>query len=61
MNDNPDILFMKSDKGNTTVVMKRSSYNNKTINFLEDQSQYKVMNFEYTATSEKGLNIIVNI
>lgn len=44
----PDILFMKTDKGNTTLAMAKSDYNNKMIRLLEDQSQFKVMYFEYT-------------
>jgi len=38
--DNPDILFTKADKGNATVAIDISEYNNKMIENLSDANTY---------------------
>lgn len=35
--DKPDVTFLKADKGNTTVAIKRSEYIERMLNLLSDQ------------------------
>jgi len=41
--DNPDILFTKADKGNATVAMDSSEYNNRMIDIFSDSNTYTVI------------------
>ena len=38
-----DILILKADKGNKTVIMGRNEYDKKLFNTLNDQNTYKVL------------------
>jgi len=43
INSNPDILFTRADKGNTTVAIDLLDYNNKMIEMLSDSNIYTVV------------------
>ncbi|XP_076298582.1 uncharacterized protein LOC143217825 [Lasioglossum baleicum] len=60
LKENQNLLLLKSDKGNTTVLVDRDMYNNEVINMLNDNNTYKVSKFQYTSTFEKEANSIVN-
>ena len=39
--NNPDILITRADKGNATVIIKQSSYLEKTESLFKDEKYYK--------------------
>ena len=45
--NNPDIVFTKADKGNTTVALTRTDYNDKVNNLLQDVNTYLVRPKDY--------------
>ena len=46
--NNPDIVFIRADKGNTTVALTRANYNEKVINLLQDENTYQVRSKDKT-------------
>jgi len=46
--NHPNILFIKSDKGNVTIVIKRSDYRRKMEEMLLDTNTYVKMNRDPT-------------
>ncbi|EFN64952.1 hypothetical protein EAG_12523, partial [Camponotus floridanus] len=42
--ENPDILFTRADKGNTTVALNRDDYLSNMLTLLADASTYRVVN-----------------
>lgn len=53
------LLILKADKGNATVVMERAEYRNKILNLLQDESTYKVMKKDPTASLERKTNEVI--
>ncbi|XP_067216467.1 uncharacterized protein [Linepithema humile] len=43
INENPDLLFTRADKGNSTVVMKKSEYMEKMVDILSDTNTYQIV------------------
>ncbi|XP_044757744.1 uncharacterized protein LOC123315905 [Coccinella septempunctata] len=50
INDNPQIIITKPDKGNSTVVMNESSYTSKMEELLSDATTYKSIKKDITNT-----------
>ncbi|XP_062704355.1 uncharacterized protein LOC134286712 [Aedes albopictus] len=59
LKDNPNILVLKSDKGNKTVLMEASEYQQKMLELLENRNTYSPINVDPTSRFEKQNNSIV--
>lgn len=59
LKDHPDILVSKADKGNTTVLINKTDYIDKISDMLEDNTTYKCINKDTTATIQRKLNTMV--
>jgi len=46
--NNPNIIYTRADKGNTTVVLERNEYITKIKNMLQDDNTYTVINKDPT-------------
>lgn len=57
--DNPQIIVLKPDKSNKTVVMNKIDYNNKIENLLNDTNTYKKLKSDPTNIFEKKNNAFV--
>lgn len=53
--NHPQILFTKADKGNTTVAIDISDYNNKMTNLLSDNETYAIIDKDPTKKITNGL------
>ena len=58
--ENSNLMVLKSDKGNTTVLVDREFYISEVMKLLNDVTTYTVSKFEYTCTFEKRSNSIIN-
>ena len=56
----PDIVTLKADKGNVTVVMNRNDYDNQIFKMLHDQSKYQPLKCDTTKATEKTFNTFVS-
>ena len=61
LNNNPEILIIKADKGNTTVSMCRNDYYNKLQLLLSDNSTYTPLKRDPTLTIQKKVNNLTKI
>ncbi|XP_046601909.1 uncharacterized protein LOC124295541 [Neodiprion lecontei] len=52
-NNNQDLLFLKADKGNTTVVMNKQMYEDKMLQQLSNNNSYKVVRYNLTCTLQQ--------
>ncbi|XP_046491078.1 uncharacterized protein [Neodiprion pinetum] len=52
-NNNQDLLFLKADKGNTTVVMNKQMYEDKMLQQLSNNNSYKVVRYDLTCTLQQ--------
>ncbi|XP_046601934.1 uncharacterized protein LOC124295557 [Neodiprion lecontei] len=52
-NNNQDSLFLKADKGNTTVVMNKQMYEEKMLQQLSNNKSYKVVRYDLTCTLQQ--------
>ena len=57
---NDNLLVLKSDKGNTTVVVDKGFYISEVMKLLDDTNTYAKSRFEYTSTFERKSNSIVS-
>ena len=55
----PDIVFIRADKGNTTVALTRANYNEKVINLLQDENTYQVRSKDTTTKIQNKVNFLV--
>ena len=46
-----DVKIMKSDKGNTVVVMNTEDYKSKMYQLLEDENTYKIINWNFNVST----------
>jgi hypothetical protein len=51
-----DIVILKADKGNSTVVLDRSDYDKKVLDIVEDKSTYQKLRSDPTLKVERELN-----
>ena len=58
--DNSNILVLKSDKGNTSVLVDKEFYISEVMKLLNDETTYTVSKFEYTCTFEREANSIIS-
>ena len=58
--NHPDIVTLKADKGNVTVVMNRNDYDNQIFKMLHDQSTYQPLKCDPTRATEKTVNTFVS-
>ena len=54
-----DIIILEADKGNCTVVMKKSDYTTKMMALLNDKKTYKVLSRNSVPVIEKRLNSFI--
>lgn len=54
-----NLLVLRADKGNTTVLVDRDKYVEEISNILNDSNTYEKVKFEYTATFEKENNKLI--
>lgn len=59
LKENPELLILQSDKGNVTVAIDKSTYNNLAIELLNDKKYYKVLNRDPTLTIQGKSNELV--
>ena len=59
LRNNKEILLTKSDKGNITVVITRSFYEEKMSLLLSDEKTYKIINGDLTTKLENRSNKII--
>ncbi|XP_046424414.1 uncharacterized protein LOC124181677 [Neodiprion fabricii] len=52
-NNNQDLLFLKADKGNTTVVMNKQMYEDEMLQQLSNNNTYKVVRYDLTCTLQQ--------
>ncbi|XP_046468040.1 uncharacterized protein [Neodiprion pinetum] len=52
-NNNQALLFLKADKGNTTVVMNKQMYEDKILQQLSNNNSYKVVRYDLTCTLQQ--------
>ena len=57
--NNPDIVFTRADKGNTTVALTRTDYNEKVKNLLQDENTYQVRPKDTTTKIQNKVNSLV--
>ena len=55
-----DILFMKADKGNMTVIMNKKDYSEKLFEMLNNDETYEDLKRDPTAKTEKLLNKFIS-
>ena len=60
LRNHPDIVTLKKDKGNVTVVMNRNDYDNQIFKMLHDQSTYQPFKCDPTRATEKTVNTFVS-
>ena len=60
LRNHPDIVTLKADKGNVTVVMNRNDYDNQIFKMLHDQSTYQPLKYDPTRATEKTVNTFVS-
>lgn len=60
LKENPDILILKADKGNTTVAMTKSQYIEKTQTLLSDHNTYTLLDKDPTIAIQNKLNKIID-
>jgi hypothetical protein len=53
LNDNPDIIVLKADKGNATVIMNTSDYDSKILDLLSSST--------YKPLAKNPINTITNL
>ncbi|KOB65442.1 putative reverse transcriptase, partial [Operophtera brumata] len=54
-----DLMILKADKGNATVVMDVTQYEEKILSLLEDGSIYKPVNYNPTARTHRSTQKII--
>ena len=59
LSSNIDIVILKADKGNSTVVMDRSSYDSKMIEMLSDEKTYKELKAHPAKKSETKMKTLL--
>jgi predicted GIY-YIG superfamily endonuclease len=59
LRDNPDIVILKSDKGNSSVIMKSKEYKEKMLKLLSDPI-YEKLNRNPTTTYESKLTTLLH-
>jgi hypothetical protein len=56
LKESSDIVILKADKGNATVVLDRTDYDKKVFDILSDSSSYQKLNSDPTRKIERILN-----
>jgi len=57
--ENPNIIFTKADKGNTTIALNKVTYINEMEEALKDINTYTIVDKDPSPSIEKKLNDIV--
>ncbi|KAK3735298.1 hypothetical protein QZH41_000232 [Actinostola sp. cb2023] len=60
LRDDKDIIILKADKGNATVVMDRTEYDNKIENMLSDTKTYKILPRDPAKSCETKLKAMLS-
>ena len=55
----PEIVTIKADKGNTTVIMKKSEYIEKTKQLLDDDTIYRTTDKDPIKALQKTINLLL--
>lgn len=61
LKENTDLVVTKSDKGNVTVILNKTQYDDKVVELLQDRSVYTVLNRDPTQTIQTKNNAIVKL
>lgn len=59
LNQNPDLLVLKADKGAVTVIMSKQQYRNLALDILNDTNSYSPLSRDPTSTIQQKANKIV--
>ncbi|XP_045454291.1 uncharacterized protein LOC123663667 [Melitaea cinxia] len=54
-----NIIVLKADKGNATVVLNTTDYDNKISNLLSDDNTYKKVNYDPTARTNRSTRKLI--
>lgn len=57
--EHTDLPFLKTDKGNTTVVMKKQEYDDKVTGILEDTNTYTLLKKDPTESLQTKVNNLI--
>ena len=60
LRNHPDIVTLKTDKDNVTVVMNKNDYDNQIFKMLHDQSKFQPLKCDTTIATEKTFNTFVS-
>ena len=60
LRNRPDIVTLKADKGNVTVIMNRNDYDDEIFKMLHDQLTYQPLKCDPTRATEKTVNTFVS-
>ena len=60
LRNHPDIVVLKADKGNVTVVMNKQAYDNQILDLLNDTTTYEPLRIDPTNKTEKTVNQFVS-
>lgn len=60
LRDNPEILILKSDKGNVTTAMFKNDYITLSNNLLNDEKYYKIIDHDPTSTIQQKANKLIS-
>ena len=56
---NVEIRICKADKGNSTVLLDKTDYDQKMLSLLNDESTYRIVNRDSTKCIERRLNSFI--
>ena len=56
---NVEIRICKADKGNSTVILDKTDYDQKMLSLLNDESTYRILNRDSTKCIERRLNSFI--
>ena len=56
---NVEIRICKADKGNSTVILDKTDYDQKMLSLLNDESAYRILNRDSTKCIERRLNSFI--
>ena len=59
LRERKDIVILPADKGRCTVVMNKDVYNGKIMTLLENETTYRKLKKDPTATAENRMNAML--
>ncbi|KAJ8977218.1 hypothetical protein NQ317_002470 [Molorchus minor] len=60
LHEHPELIVTKSDKGNVTVLLTKDTYDQKSLDILNDQNSYNILQRDPTSTLQQKANKLVH-